>query len=49
MSYVLRTPYGPICTVCQSPLGPEEDDWDECDTCGGEGLACEEVDDDEDE
>ena len=39
MGYIMRTPWGPICTVCQSPLGWEEDDWDECDTCGGEGIG----------
>ncbi len=46
MSHVIRTPFGPVCSACQSPLAPEEDDWDECDTCGGEGIGCEEIEDD---
>lgn len=45
MSYILQTPFGPFCSVCQSPVGPEEEDWDECDVCGGEGITCEEVED----
>lgn len=36
--YVMRNEFGAFCSVCQSPLGLEEDDWDECDTCGGDGL-----------
>lgn len=46
MSYILRGPFGPICAVCQSPLSCEEDDFDTCDTCGGEGLWGEAADDD---
>lgn len=39
MSYIVRNEYGAFCSVCQSPLGLEEDDWDECDACGGEGIG----------
>lgn len=38
-SYVLRNLFGAFCAVCQSPLSMEEDDWDECDACGGEGIG----------
>lgn len=38
MTYIIRNQFGAFCSVCQSPLGFEEDDWDECDACGGEGL-----------
>jgi len=49
VTYVMRTPYGAFCSVCQSPLGSEEDDWDECDACGGEGLDPEAEDEDGDD
>lgn len=42
MSYIVHTPHGSYCSVCQSPLGCEEIDWDECDTCGGEGIWADE-------
>lgn len=38
MSYIIQNQYGAFCSVCQSPLGFEEDEWDECDACGGEGI-----------
>lgn len=38
-SYIVRNQYGAFCSVCQSHLSLEEDDWDECDTCGGEGMG----------
>ena len=43
-SYIIRDQYGAFCTVCQSLLTAEEDEFDTCDTCGGEGFP----DDDED-
>lgn len=48
-SYIMHTVYGSYCTVCQSPLGCEEIDWDECDACGGEGIWPQEEDMEEDE
>lgn len=42
-SYVVRNEYGAFCSVCQSHLGMEEDDWDTCDACGGDDddvFAC---------
>ena len=45
MSYVIRNEHGAFCSVCQSPLSMEEDDFDACDACGGEGIG---GDDDED-
>ena len=36
--YIIRNQYGAFCAVCQSPLSMEEDDFDECDCCGGEGI-----------
>lgn len=39
MTYIIRTPHGAFCAVCQSPLSLEEDDFDTCDTCGGLGLG----------
>lgn len=41
---IIRNQYGAFCAACQSQLSLEEDDWDECDACGGEGLG----EDDED-
>ena len=38
-SYVVRNQFGAFCSVCQSHLSMEEDDWDECDACGGEGVG----------
>jgi rRNA maturation endonuclease Nob1 len=43
--YIVRNQYGAFCAVCQSPPSMEEDDFDECDTCGGEGIR---EDDDDD-
>lgn len=45
-SYIVRNEFGAFCSVCQSQLSIEEDDWDECDTCGGEGIGDEDWDDD---
>lgn len=45
--YIMRTRLGSFCTLCQSPLSIEEDDWDECDACGGEGVGNAGPDDDE--
>lgn len=40
MSYIVRNRYGAFCSVCgEGPLSIEEDDWDCCDACGGEGLG----------
>ena len=44
-SYVIRSQYGAFCSACQSPLGLEEDDWDVCDTCGGDGMDADDFDD----
>jgi|HubBroStandDraft_5_1064220.scaffolds.fasta_scaffold11950_9 hypothetical protein len=41
MSYIIRNQFGAFCSVCQSQLGLEEDDWDTCDACGGEGFESE--------
>jgi hypothetical protein len=41
---ITRNQFGAFCSACQSPLSCEEDDWDECDTCGGEGIGCDDVD-----
>lgn len=38
MSYIVRNQYGAFCSICQSQLSIEEDDWDVCDACGGEGF-----------
>ena len=43
-SYIARNQFGAFCTACGSSLSPDEDDWNECDTCGGEGIG-EEADD----
>jgi hypothetical protein len=43
-SCITRNQFGAFCSACQSPLSCEEDDWDECDTCGGEGIGCDDVD-----
>lgn len=47
MSYIIRNQFGAFCSVCQSALSTEEDDWDECDVCGGEGIGHERDDWDE--
>ena len=40
MSYITRNQYGAFCSACgEGPLSIEEDDWDCCDACGGEGLG----------
>ena len=39
MSYIVRNQHGAFCSVCQSQLSLEEDDWDTCDACGGEGIG----------
>ncbi len=39
MSYILRNQFGAVCAVCQSHLSPEADDFNTCDTCGGEGFG----------
>jgi hypothetical protein len=44
MSYIMRNQFGAFCTVCQAPLSLEEDDFDTCDVCGGEGFGGEEDD-----
>ncbi len=44
MTYIIRNQCGAFCAVCQSHLSLEEDDWDTCDTCGGEGFPGEEDD-----
>ncbi len=33
-SYIVRNAYGAFCSICQSPLSLEEDDFDTCDACG---------------
>ena len=38
-SYVIRNQYGAFCAACQSHLTEEEDAFDVCDTCGGEGMG----------
>lgn len=45
MGYIVRSQYGAFCAVCQHHLGFEEDSFDCCDVCGGEGWP-EEHDDD---
>jgi hypothetical protein len=50
VSYITRNEYGAFCSACGSHLGIEEDDWDTCDACGGEGFDIEgddDMDDDE--
>lgn len=49
MSFIIRNQYGAFCSVCQSHLSIEEDDWDTCDCCGGEGIGGEDDDLFEDE
>ena len=39
MTYIVRNEYGAFCSVCQTHLGIEEDDWDCCDTCSGDGIG----------
>lgn len=43
MSYIIKNEHGAFCSVCQSHLSIEEEDWDTCDACGGDGIG----DDDE--
>lgn len=43
--YIIRNQYGAFCSVCQSHLSMEEDDFDTCDACGGEGFGEDEYDD----
>lgn len=42
LSRITRNEYGAFCSVCQSPLSIEEDDFDDCDVCGREGIGNEE-------
>lgn len=44
VGYVMHTPLGSYCTACQSILSDEEADWDECDTCGGDGSEVQDED-----
>lgn len=37
--HIVRNEFGAFCTSCGSHLGIEEDDWDECDACGGDGIG----------
>ena len=39
VSYITRNQYGAFCGVCQSLLTDEEDAFDTCDACGGEGIG----------
>ena len=39
MSYIVRNQFGAFCSICQSSLSGEEDEWDVCDTCGGDGIG----------
>lgn len=43
-SYIIRNEFGAFCSACQSPLGIEEDDFDTCDACGGDGIGDSEAD-----
>ncbi len=44
MSHIIRSQFGAFCAVCQHHLSLEEDGFDCCDVCGGEGWP----DDDDD-
>lgn len=46
MTYIVKNQYGAFCSVCQSQLSIEEEDWDTCDACGGEGIGGEAEEDD---
>ncbi|WP_161600942.1 hypothetical protein [Teichococcus oryzae] len=43
-SHIIRTPHGAFCIMCQSPLSAEEEDFWECDACGGDGIGGEDDD-----
>ena len=45
--YIARNQYGAFCTVCGERMTQEEEDWDECDYCGGEEPDDEDQSDDE--
>jgi hypothetical protein len=36
---IIRTQHGAFCPACQSLLSIEEEDFEDCDACGGEGIG----------
>jgi DnaJ-class molecular chaperone len=46
---IVRTEHGAFCAACQSLLSTEEEDFGVCDACDGEGIGCDEDDDDVDD
>lgn len=41
---IIRTQHGAFCPACQSLLTIEEEDFEECGCCGGDGLGGDEED-----
>lgn len=44
---IVHTEHGAFCAVCQSLLSIEEEDFGVCDACDGEGIGCDEEEDDD--
>lgn len=42
---IIRNQHGAFCAACQSPLSIEEEDFEACDACDGEGLGGNDLDD----
>lgn len=42
---IVRTQYGAFCPACQSLLSVEEEDFETCDACGGDGIGTDEISD----
>ena len=40
-NYIVTTEHGSFCSVCQSLLSMEEEDFGVCDACDGEGIGYE--------
>jgi hypothetical protein len=36
---IIRTQHGAFCPACQSLLSIEEEDFETCDACGGDGIG----------
>lgn len=37
---IIRNQHGAFCSACQSHLSIEEEDFETCDACDGDGIGC---------